>query len=57
LPWTAETSFLTPIASSANLMVQGPAGYRFGDYWRLGLSLVLWFFLLGTFLVPVSWPF
>jgi di/tricarboxylate transporter len=52
----AGASFLTPIASSANLMVQGPAGYRFGDYWKLGLPLVLWFFLVGTFLVPVFWP-
>jgi di/tricarboxylate transporter len=38
-------------------MVQGPAGYRFGDYWRLGLPLFLRFFLLGTFLVPVFWLF
>ena len=53
----AAASFLTPIAASASLMVQGPGGYRFGDFWRMGLPLLLWFFLVGTFLVPMLWPF
>jgi di/tricarboxylate transporter len=53
----AASSFLTPIAASASLMVQGPGGYRFGDYWKMGLPLLIWFFLVGTFLVPVFWPF
>ena len=52
----AAASFLTPIAASANLMVQGPGGYRFGDYWKLGLPVMGWFFLIGTFLVPMLWP-
>jgi len=52
----AAACFLSPVASSANLIVQGPGGYRFGDYWKLGLPLLLWFFLVGTFLVPVFWP-
>ncbi len=52
----AAASFLTPTASTANLMIQGPGGYRFGGYWKLGLPLMLWFFLVGTFLVPVFWP-
>ena len=37
----ASASFLTPIAYQTNLMVYGPGGYRFGDYWRLGLPLTL----------------
>ncbi len=53
----AAASFLTPIASSASLMVQGPGGYRFGDYWRLGLPLLIWSFLVAVFLVPFLWPF
>lgn len=53
----AAASFLTPIASSASLMVQGPGGYRFGDYWRLGLPLLAWSFLVAVFLVPFLWPF
>ena len=32
----AAASFLTPVATPVNMMVMGPAGYRFGDYWKLG---------------------
>jgi len=53
----AAASFLTPVATPANTMVLGPGGYRFGDYWRLGLPLTLLFVLVATFLVPVFWPF
>lgn len=49
-------SFLTPIATSTNLMVMGPGGYRFGDYWRLGLPLMLLYFVVAVFLVPAVWP-
>jgi di/tricarboxylate transporter len=50
-------SFLTPIATPANLMVLAPGGYRFGDYWKLGLPLALLFMLVSVLLVPVIWPF
>ena len=53
----AAASFLTPVATPANLMVMGPGGYRFGDYWRLGLPLLAMFVLVGTFLVPLVWSF
>jgi di/tricarboxylate transporter len=53
----AAAAFLTPVATPVNLMVMGPGGYRFGDYWRLGLPLLLFFVAVGTFLVPVFWPF
>ena len=36
-------SFLTPVATPANLMVMEPGGYRFGDYWKLGLPLLVLF--------------
>jgi di/tricarboxylate transporter len=54
---TAAASFLTPVATPANTMVLGPGGYRFGDYWKLGLPLIAVFLLVATFLVPVFWPF
>lgn len=54
---SAAASFLTPVATPANTMVFGPGGYRFGDYWKLGLPLVLLFIGVATFLVPVFWPF
>ena len=53
----AAASFLTPVATPVNLMVMEPGGYRFGDYWKLGLPLLLLFLVVATFLVPVFWPF
>ena len=52
----AAASFLTPVATPVNLMVMGPGGYRFGDYWKLGLPLMIWFFVVAVFLVPLIWP-
>jgi di/tricarboxylate transporter len=34
----------------------GPAGYRFGDYWKLGLPMVGVFFVVAIGLVPLVWP-
>ena len=53
----SAAAFLTPIATPVNLMVMGPGGYRFGDYWKLGLPLLLFFFVVATFLVPAFWHF
>jgi di/tricarboxylate transporter len=53
----SAAAFLTPIATPVNLMVMGPGGYRFGDYWKLGLPLMLLFFVVATFLVPAIWHF
>lgn len=50
-------SFLTPIATPANLMVFEPGGYRFGDYWKLGVPLAALFLAVAVFLVPTIWPF
>lgn len=53
----AAAAFLTPIATPTNLMVMAPGGYKFGDYWKLGLPLLIWFFVVATFYVPLVWPF
>jgi di/tricarboxylate transporter len=53
----AAASFFTPVATPANMIVQEPAGYRFGDYWKFGLPMMLLFITVATFLVPVFWPF
>jgi di/tricarboxylate transporter len=53
----SSAALLTPVATPANLMVMGPGGYRFGDYAKLGLPLLAWYFVVGVGLVPVFWPF
>jgi di/tricarboxylate transporter len=50
-------AFLTPIATPVNLMVMGPGGYKFSDYWKLGSCMMALFFLVSVFWVPVVWPF
>jgi di/tricarboxylate transporter len=49
-------ALLTPVATPANLMVMEPGGYRFGDYWKLGLVVMAWYFVVSVFIVPVIWP-
>ena len=48
--------FLTPIGHQNNTLVMGPGGYRFSDYWRLGLPLSILVVLVGTPLILAVWP-
>lgn len=50
-------AFLTPVATPTNLMVMEPGAYRFGDYWKLGLPMMIWFFVVSVVLVPIIWQF
>ena len=50
-------SFLTPVATAANTIIMEPGGYRFGDYWKLGLPLLLLFLAVAVLWVPLLWPF
>ena len=52
----AACDFLTPIGHQCNTLVMGPGGYRFGDYWRLGLPLSLIVLAVGTPLIAFFWP-
>jgi di/tricarboxylate transporter len=52
----AACDFLTPIGHQCNTLVMGPGGYRFGDYWRLGLPLSILVIVLGVPLIAVVWP-
>ncbi|UCR90219.1 SLC13 family permease [Mycetocola spongiae] len=54
---TGAAAFLTPVATPVNMMVMGPGGYRFSDYWRLGLPLLALFLAVAVLLVPLIWPF
>ncbi|WP_327640411.1 SLC13 family permease [Kribbella sp. NBC_00482] len=50
-------ALLTPISTPANMMIMSPAGYRFGDYWKLGLVVMAWWLLTALVIVPLVWPF
>jgi di/tricarboxylate transporter len=53
----AACDFLTPIGHQCNTLVMGPGGYRFGDYWRLGLPLSIMVVVVGVPLIALFWPF
>ena len=52
----ASSAFLTPIGHQSNTLVMGPGGYRFGDYWQMGVPLSLLVVLLGVPLILRFWP-
>jgi di/tricarboxylate transporter len=52
----ASCAFLTPIGHQANALVMGPGGYRFGDYWRLGLPLEIIVVVVAVPLLLWFWP-
>ena len=49
-------AFITPLGHPVNILVMTPGGYRFRDFLRLGLPLVLLLFVLIMLLLPVFWP-
>lgn len=52
----ASCAFLTPVGHQSNALVMVPGGYRFGDYWRLGLPLSLVVVVVAVPLVALFWP-
>jgi len=52
----ASCSFLTPISHQNNTLVMGPGGYKFFDYFRLGLALEVIVLLVGLPLILMVWP-
>lgn len=52
----ASCAFLTPIGHQSNTLVMGPGGYKFSDYWKMGLPLTLGMILLGVPLILFFWP-
>jgi len=52
----ASCAFLTPIGHKNNIIIMGPGGYRFGDYWRMGLPLELMVLAIGIPMILWVWP-
>ncbi len=52
----ASCAFLTPIGHQNNLLVMGAGGYRFGDYWRMGLPLEILILAVSLPLLTIFWP-
>ena len=53
---SASCAFLTPIGHQSNTLVLGPGGYRFGDYWKLGLPLSLVVLIVAMPMILLVWP-
>lgn len=52
----ASSAFLTPIGHKNNTLILGPGGYRFGDYWRMGLPLEILVVAVSIPAILVFWP-
>ena len=52
----ASSAFLTPIGHQSNTLVLGPGGYKFGDYWPMGLPLQIIIIAVAVPLLLVTWP-
>ncbi len=52
----ASCAFLTPIGHKNNTLIMGPGGYRFGDYWRMGLPLEILIVVVSVPAILYFWP-
>jgi di/tricarboxylate transporter len=53
----ASCDFLTPFGHHNNTIIMGPGGYRFGDFWRVGLGLDAVVIAVALLVIPRVWPF
>jgi di/tricarboxylate transporter len=51
-----SANFLSPVSHPSNILIMGPGGYRFNDYLKVGLPLMLIALLMVLFVLPVFWP-
>ena len=53
----ASCAFATPVGTPPNTLVLGPGGYKFFDYVKAGVPLVLVSFIVSLVIIPIVWPF
>ena len=52
----ASCAFLTPIGHQNNTLILGPGGFRFSDYWKLGLPMEILVVAIGVPVLLIVWP-
>jgi di/tricarboxylate transporter len=57
LMYGASCPFINPAGFQTNLMVQGPGGYTFGDFARVGLPLAVLVGVVALWLAPIVYGF
>ncbi|MFC0401697.1 SLC13 family permease [Paraburkholderia rhizosphaerae] len=53
----AGAAHLTPMSTPVNIVTYGPGAYEFGDYWKIGLLIILWSMAVVVFIAPLYWSF
>lgn len=53
---SSSCAFLTPIGHKNNALIMGPGGYKFGDYWRMGLPLEVIITIVALPMIAIVWP-
>ena len=54
---SSSAAFLSPVGHPANLLVMGPGGYRFSDYFKVGLPLTIIIMVMALLVLQFFWPF
>ena len=53
----ASCAFGTPVGTPPNTLVLGPGQYKFTDYVKAGVPLILVCFVVSLIIIPMVWPF